>query len=317
MIIDSACPSCRDHQKVKINGSLISCQSCDFEIQFLCPICNSDILSDSFKIVDGQDVFNCRSCQNTIPLFKIKQLIETNMMVNYSDRCKLCNSPTIQQPSVNLSSRCFFYPNCSGQAGLFAEQRSLVFLDFETTGLDMQIDEIIEIGALKIEPNGFESVFQQLVKPSKEIHEAITKITGISNKMVESSPLLEPTIKEFYDFIGDSIIVVHNADFDLLWLISSYLKYDLTIPSNNIICTLNWAKLRQESRCSLGALTKKYGICHNNAHRALADAVATKELYFIFENMSPESKPIVDISSFLDLSKKIVDRSHLLRKTSV
>lgn len=312
MNITSPCPSCRKQSTVAISSHHLICSECDFKVAILCPICHSDIEPLSFSTQDELDGFDCDSCQNRISLFQIKQIIETPLTVDYQKRCSLCNSPTVHQAAANMGHRCFFFPKCSGQVGLFGKPKSVVFLDFETTGLDIGIDEIIEVGALKIDTNGMETVFQKMVKPMKPIPPAITQITGISNEMVAEASPLKSIINDLKLFIGSASIVAHNADFDMVWLVSSYIKHQIEIGQNTVVCTLNWAKALKEARCSLGALTKKYGIGHQNAHRALADAVATKEIYFIFDQLNRESKPSVSIDSFLDMSEKIISRSTAL-----
>ena len=111
----------------------------------------------------------------------------------------------------------------------------------------------------------------------------ITKITGIDQEMVSDAPPLKPVLEEFIEFCGDANIIAHNAQFDIPWLICSLLRHDLPVPFKDVTCTLNWAKQNEEGRRSLGALSKKYQIGHENAHRALADAVVTKVLYYIYQ----------------------------------
>ena len=65
------------------------------------------------------------------------------------------------------------------------------------------------------------------------------------------------------------------------------------------------------SRGALGALTKKYHISHENAHRALSDVVATKELFFVLESMKKAPRTYLDMPYFHDVSKKIVDRYNI------
>jgi DNA polymerase-3 subunit alpha (Gram-positive type) len=241
---------------------------------------------------------------------KIKHLIDNSLVVDHESRCKLCNGPTLHRPDANLGHRCFHFPRCSGQAGLFGDVRtSYVFLDFETSGLAVQRDSIIEIGALKIDDEGYEHVFQKFIKPPEPIGAHITQITGITNDMLENAPPLSDVIRDFIAFVGDAKLVAHNAEFDIPWLIRSILENDLPLPQNGVICTLKWARRAKEPRAGLGALTKKYKIVHHNAHRALADACSTRELFLIFENQYGSEKMEESLAHYQGFAEKILQQN--------
>src|SRR5690554_3339194 len=86
--------------------------------------------------------------------------------------------------------------------------------DFETTGLNSYSDEIIEIGAVKIKDGKIIDEFGTFVKPEKRIPAKITKLTGINNQMVDNAPGLSVALKDFRNFIGDTVLVAYNASFD-------------------------------------------------------------------------------------------------------
>ena len=115
-----------------------------------------------------------------------------------------------------------------------------VFLDLETTGLEIGTESIIEIGACKVEPNGKESFLGNLFDPNV-ISNLITKITYIDQEMVSDAPPLKPVLEEFIEF-QDANIIAHNAQFDIPWLICSLLRHDLPVPFKDVTCTPNWAK---------------------------------------------------------------------------
>ena len=94
-----------------------------------------------------------------------------------------------------------------------------IAFDIETTGLDPMYDEIIEIGAIKIE-NGKEiETFSTLIKPEYEINDFITELTGITNEMVQNAPKINEVLTRFMDFIKDSIILGHNINFDINFIL--------------------------------------------------------------------------------------------------
>ncbi|MEK9727526.1 MAG: 3'-5' exonuclease [Candidatus Margulisiibacteriota bacterium] len=130
-------------------------------------------------------------------------------------------------------------------------------------------------------------------------------MTGIDNEMVKDAPRLKEVISSFLVFSKNACLVAHNAQFDIPWLLTTLMRYQLDIPYTELLCTLKWAKTREEGKRSLGALSKKYNIGHENAHRALADAVVTKSLFFIYDQDASE-KPFEPIDRYIDLSQKIV-----------
>ncbi len=95
---------------------------------------------------------------------------------------------------------------------------TFVALDLETTGLDPQRAEIIEIGAVKVERGEIKAQFDQLVRPEAPLPPAITRLTGISEDMVRRSPPLSQVIPFFTEFIEEFPLVIHNAPFDLSFL---------------------------------------------------------------------------------------------------
>lgn len=308
LTLSQSCPRCRRSNCVVIDGNKITCtaESCQFSVVYRCPICNSTVAGDDEHIEDADPGFKCHHCKNKITYRKIKYLLDNAMVVDHDVRCDICHGPTVCRRSMNLGHRCFFFPKCSGQASLFGEAaESLVFIDFETTGLDPTRDSIIEIGALKIDSEGYEHTYQTFIKPKQAVSEKITGITGITNEMVENGLPVTQGIDELIAFIGPAKIVVHNAEFDMIWLVSALVQLERQVPETSVICTLKWARENGEARAGLGALAKKYNIAHANAHRALADAATTKELYFILKSQKKADRPVQTLNDFLQLSEKV------------
>ena len=141
---------------------------CDFNISYGCPFCNKSLSNGLCKELDGDVDIKCGHCSSGFPLKKMKYLMENGLIVDFDIRCILCNGPTIHRNDINLSNRCFNYPKCSGQKGLFGQEiESLTFLDFETTGLEVGKESIIEIGALKEQFLPF--VIRESQRPTKHI----------------------------------------------------------------------------------------------------------------------------------------------------
>ncbi|MBQ3177562.1 MAG: exonuclease [Clostridia bacterium] len=154
-----------------------------------------------------------------------------------------------------------------------------VLLDLETTGLDPLYDEIIEFAALRIRDGSVSNVFQTLIKPSNEIPDYITELTGITNEMVADSPSIEEVINDIYDFIGNDIVVAHNSHFDINFLYDNILQNINKHFSNNHINTVRIARkcLPEIPHHRLSDLVAHLNIKTENSHRALSDCYATYE----------------------------------------
>ena len=295
----------------------ISCRnkSCNFNLRYNCPFCESNLEASSFSSDDKNDYFTCEKCKKKSSVEKIQNIVNNLMTISQSKRCQLCNGVTIRRKDANIGERCYYFPSCSGQSPLFGvEKRSLVFLDFETSGFEFTKNHLIEIGAYKIDEEGLEHTFDTFIKPPELISDKISRITNITNDMLAKAPNIKEVIHDFYEFIETSTIIAHNAEFDIPWLIYYFNRFNLTTQKNKIVCTYKWSKKLKEPRASLGALTKRYKINHLNSHRALADAAATKELYFIFENFQTVEKEYEEIDTYKKLVEKAIQKNqkHLM-----
>lgn len=153
---------------------------------------------------------------------------------------------------------------------------SLVVFDFETTGLDAREDEIIEIGAIRLE--NFEPVeeYSTLLSVDQELSSTITKLTGITSDMLNGQPVLKSVLPEFLKFIDKSILVAHNAEFDMGFLRAACKKlgYNILWPS---FCTLKLARqlLPQLESKNLDSLARHYELSFEARHRSIGDAKVT------------------------------------------
>ena len=296
------CPNCKSFRSIELTHNKLSCTNCSFELNVLCPFCGVG------ELKHNSGTLNCQHCSRHITSDKLSYILTNRLLVNNNERCQYCNSPTLSKMDSNVTPRCFDHPVCGNQEQLFGGptiEKDYVFLDFETTGLEIGNESIIEIGACRVDKSGNESFFQELIQPVSDIKPLITNITGISNEMVKGAPKLRDVMGAFLEFSKGACLVAHNAQFDIPWLITTLMRHQFDIPYDELLCTLKWAKTKEEGKRSLGALSKKYNIGHENAHRALADAVVTKSLFFIYDQDNPE-KPFESIDRYVDMSKKIV-----------
>lgn len=170
----------------------------------------------------------------------------------------------------------------------YSEKKSYntyVVFDIETTGLSSINDKITEIGAVKVKDGIIIDRFSQLINPEKLIPDVVAELTGITNELVQNEPTIEVVIKDFYEFIKDSVLVAHNAKFDISF-IRRELQMNGLIFDFPILDTLvmSRALMPELKRFNLGTLCKKMGISLIGAHRAVNDAEATAELFIKLED---------------------------------
>ncbi len=124
------------------------------------------------------------------------------------------------------------------------QHNRLVFIDVETTGLDpAEGHRIIEIGAIAMERGHLVKEFQSLVQVSYPISQHVSKIHDITNDMLTGHPTPEEIYPKVKDFISDSILVAHNAKFDIGFLRSEFKRLNQSI-TNQSICTLELTRRR-------------------------------------------------------------------------
>jgi len=160
-------------------------------------------------------------------------------------------------------------------------------LDLETTGGRADEDRITEIGAVKYRGGECLGTFQTLVNPGCAIPPFITILTGITESMIMPAPPIEAVLPSLLHFIGDSVLVAHNARFDVGFVNASLIRADRDPLTNVVIDTVPLARrlVRDEvPDCKLGTLASRLRLAHQPSHRALDDALATADLlHFLIE----------------------------------
>jgi DNA polymerase III epsilon subunit family exonuclease len=167
-------------------------------------------------------------------------------------------------------------------------------VDLETTGWSPGSGAAItEIGAVKVCGGEILAEFQSLINPGSPIPELITGITGISDEMVLNSPWINEVMPMFLEFCGspeESVLVAHNAPFDMSFLIAAAESTHNQWPQFPIIDTAHLArKLLTKDEVpnnKLGTLAAYYGTQSQPNHRALDDSRATVDvLHGLFERL--------------------------------
>jgi DNA polymerase III epsilon subunit family exonuclease len=159
------------------------------------------------------------------------------------------------------------------------EEVPIVVFDFETTGLDINQDRIIEIGAEKLV--GFEVVdtFSTFISTDVELSAQIQQLTGITPDMLTGQPRVEDVLPEFLQFVDGSLMVAHNAEFDFTMLRAAALRlgYEVDLPC---FCTLKMARTilpKLENR-KLDTLAAHYNLTFSSRHRSMGDVRVTAEV---------------------------------------
>lgn len=166
-----------------------------------------------------------------------------------------------------------------------------VVFDVETTGLSAVYDTIIELAAVKMHKGNVIDTFEEFIDPGHPLSQTTINLTGITDEMVRGSKSEEEVLNLFRAFSEDTILVAHNASFDMGFLNTSYVKYNIPEAENPVIDTLELARYLYPDfkRFGLGVLSKKFGVNLEQHHRAVYDAEATGHLAWIFVKEAMEN----------------------------
>lgn len=167
-----------------------------------------------------------------------------------------------------------------------------IVIDTETTGLDYDFCQIIEVSALKCSGGVVTDQFSSLVRPrvrysykpgetNKYIDEFIVNLTGITNEMLDNAPTADTVIPQFLEFIGDAILIGHNVNFDVNFLYDASVENTGMPLRNDFIDTLRIARKVFPGMAHHRLVDMAEACCVNqaNAHRALDDCYTTFQCY--------------------------------------
>ena len=184
-------------------------------------------------------------------------------------------------------------PSVSFSKGQNIEDATYCVLDLETTGFSFRTEKITEIGIMKVKNHEMIDEFSTFVNPQKPIPQRVVEVTNITDEMVKDAPTIEEVLPKVIEFLGDSVLVAHNADFDI-----GFLKYnagELGLKlSNTYIDTLRLAKdlFPQYKKYKLGMIAENLGIKVEVAHRALDDVDTTVKVFNVMLDMLKEKQAV-------------------------
>ena len=164
---------------------------------------------------------------------------------------------------------------------LLQQGGTFVAFDTETTGLMPASNRIIEIGSVKFNKSGIISKYNTLINPLTHIPSTITEITGIDDQMVDGKPDIKHVLPEFLDFVGDSIVIGHNIQFDLRFLKAECERNGFPVMKNTAIDTLRFSRwaFPEAEKFNQAIMAERLGISVKEAHRAYDDAFVCGNIF--------------------------------------
>ncbi len=196
-----------------------------------------------------------------------------------------------------------------GDSKITFEDEFVVF-DIETTGLSPITCKITEIGAVLVKNDEVLSVFNTFVDPETPIPEEITTLTGIDDSMVSGAPKTKEAVQMFLDFIGDRMLVAHNASFDISFIRKAAADHELTF-NNAYLDTVSMSRFVNPDlkKHKLDSIADYFGLGNFNHHRASDDAeMCSKIFYRMVEKLQNDG-----VSTPGEMSAAMSDRTDPLK----
>ena len=188
-------------------------------------------------------------------------------------------------------------------------------LDLETTGLSFRTEKITEVGIMKVQNGEVIDSFSCFVNPEKPIPSKVVEVTNITDDMVKDAETIDKVMPKILEFVGDSVLVAHNADFDIGFLKYNAKQLGLSLE-NTYIDTLRLAKelFPDFKKYKLGLIADKLGIVVEVAHRALDDVDTTVKVLNVMLNMLKENgvKTLDDIDNNSNVDFKKLPSYHAI-----
>lgn len=240
---------------------------------------HSNLISESFLVNTTIDFL--ASLGGSSSAVNVVEYVMSIRNVDDSLASLLISDVVARDPRLSIDGNVVSLSEPDHDAIHLAETDFVVF-DFETTGAKTPPCRVTEIGAYRVKNGEIAGEFHTLVNPEMPIPLFITMLTGISDEMVRTAPKFEAVAANFLEFIGDSVLVAHNAGFDLRFLDYEvgrvYEDYRVGNPS---LCTVQLSRrlLPDVDNHKLKTLAAHFNVELINHHRANADALATAKVF--------------------------------------
>lgn len=189
------------------------------------------------------------------------------------------------------------------------DKATFVAFDTETTGLRPDENKVVEIGAVKFNKDGIISRFSVLINPEMLMPEEAKNVNHITDEMLKDQPIFKDIAKDFLHFIQNSILIAHNASFDINFINKELKNCKIGRLTNKVLDTLIFARevFPRLDSYKLQDLAKRFEIIAFEAHRAEDDSRVCMEFfnkavrYFIEANqdMIPHWRSQTNIEDYL------------------
>jgi DNA polymerase III epsilon subunit family exonuclease len=202
-------------------------------------------------------------------------------------------------------------------AALLLEDATFVVVDLETTGLRPGESGICEIGAVRLRGFEVEAEFETLVDPGLPIGAGASAVTGLRNEQLRGAPRPAEAVRSFLSFAGDSVLVAHNARFDLAFLDRETERLTGSRIGSPVVDTVRLARRLLAGRVpsfGLAQLAWFFDTAERPCHRALPDARATAELLLALIGLAQErgARSVADLSELAATrTRRLLDKRHL------
>jgi DNA polymerase III epsilon subunit family exonuclease len=183
----------------------------------------------------------------------------------------------------------------------FLGTATFVAFDTETTGLWAISNKLVEIAAVKFRLTAPEcEEFQTLINPGRPIPREATEVHGITDTMVTSAPGAEAALRLFGEFCGaDSILIAHNAPFDISFIGNEMERAGIALPDNPILDTVDIFRryFPGQLSYSLLSLSKFFGLTKEQEHRGLSDAHLVRRLFTLASRKLSEISTVAELGT--------------------
>lgn len=175
-------------------------------------------------------------------------------------------------------------------------EATYVVFDVETTGLSAIYDTIIELAAVKMHKGNVIDEFQEFIDPGHPLSETTINLTGITDDMVKGSKTEVEVLRAFKEFTEGTVLVAHNASFDMGFLNTAYQKQEMPASKLPVIDTLELSRFLHPTFKThrLNTLAKRYGVALEQHHRAIYDSETTGHLLWLFLKEAEEEYSIIN-----------------------
>ena len=177
-------------------------------------------------------------------------------------------------------------------------------VDIETTGGSPSTSKITEIAIVITDGENIIDSYETLLFPEQNIPYNITVLTGISNQMVAHSPKFFEVAKTILSYLEGRVFVAHNVNFDYGFVKQEFKSLGFSYESEKM-CTVRLSRKAFPGLASysLGKLSKSLGVKLNNAHRAMADTMATVEVFHQIMRVQEDLDIVTNLAEKLGITK--------------